>query len=29
MQACFLQERAIEGIEFNVSMLENVLALFQ
>ena len=29
MQACFLQERSIEGIEFNVSMLENVLALFQ
>ncbi len=29
MQACFLQERAIEGIEFNVSMIENVMALFQ
>jgi hypothetical protein len=29
MQACFLQEKSIEGIEFNVSMLENVLALFQ
>jgi hypothetical protein len=29
MQACYLQEKKISDYEFNKSMFENVLALFQ
>jgi hypothetical protein len=29
MQACYIQEKSIDGLELNVSMIENAFALFQ